>query len=123
MELHVEKSRHLSLDCTRIVAVLAVIMIHTAMGFVKFDSSSSSYIWGNIFDSIARAGVPLFVMVSGALLLDEKKKITSKKVVSKYILNIALVFISWSFVYIILISFAGSYIMSKIPGLRKLIRF
>ena len=52
-----ENSRSLALDSIRIVAVLAVIMIHTAMGFVKFDISSSSYMWGNIFDSLARVGV------------------------------------------------------------------
>ncbi len=101
MKLHVEKSRSLSLDCTRIVAVLAVIMIHTAMGFVKFDSSSSSYMWGNIFDSLARVGVPLFVMVSGALMLDEEKKISFEKVFSKYILNVAVLFICWSLIYMI----------------------
>ncbi len=101
MKSSTEKSRSLSLDCTRIVAVLAVVMIHTAMDFIKFDISSSSYMWGNIFDSFARAGVPLFVMVSGALMLDEEKEISIKKVFSKYILNIIFLFISWSFIYLI----------------------
>lgn len=101
MKLSTEKSRSLSLDCTRIIAVLAVIMIHTAMGFVKFDVNSSTYMWGNIFDALARVGVPLFVMVSGALMLDEEKTISFKILFSKYILNIALLFISWSIFYLI----------------------
>lgn len=101
MKLCAEKPRSLSLDCIRIIAVFAVIMIHTAMGFVNFDISSSSYMWGNIFDSLARAGVPLFVMVSGALMLNEEKKISVGKVFSKYILNVALLFVLWSFIYMI----------------------
>ena len=101
MKSGTEKSRSLSLDCTRIIAVLAVIMIHTVMGFVNFDISSLSYIWGNIFDSLSRVGVPLFIMVSGALMLDEKKKISVEKVFSKYILNIAFLFVLWSFIYMI----------------------
>lgn len=96
-----EKSRSLSLDCIRIVAVLAVIMIHTAMEFIEFDFGSLSYMWGNIFDSLARVGVPLFVMVSGALMLNEKKDIPVKKVFSKYIFNVGLLFVAWSFIYVI----------------------
>ena len=96
-----EKPRSLALDCSRIIAVLFVVMIHTAMHFVKFEINSLSYLYGNIFDGLARAGVPLFVMVSGALMLDEKKEIPVKKVFSKYILNVVLLFVSWSFIYMI----------------------
>ena len=73
------KERNSFLDITRIVAVLAVIMIHTSSGFVTlYDTSSIEFLWGNIFDSISRIGVPLFVMISGSLMLDEEKNITIK---------------------------------------------
>ena len=101
MNLCTEKHRSLSLDCIRIAAILAVIMIHTAMNFVSYDINSLAYMWGNIFDSLARVGVPLFIMVSGALMLDEEKDISVKRLFSKYILNIVLLFIVWSVIYMI----------------------
>ena len=85
--------------------MLCVLMIHTAMNFTEFDVETSSFLCGNIFDSIARAGVPLFVMVSGALMLDEKKQVTIKQVFSKYILNILILFILWSSFYASIIVF------------------
>ncbi len=99
MKSRMGKSRSLALDFIRIIADLAVVMIHTSMEFVKFDIDTSSYMWGNIFDALSRLGVPLFVMVSGALMLDEEKEVPVKKVFSKYILNIALLYISWSAIY------------------------
>jgi len=99
MNLCKDNTRSLSLDYIRILAILFVIMIHTTSDFIEFDTSSSSYLWGNIFDSMSRAGVPLFVMVSGALMLDEGKNITIKKIFSKYILNILFLFIIWSCFY------------------------
>lgn len=94
------KERNSFLDITRIVAVLAVIMIHTSSGFVTlYDTSSIEFLWGNIFDSISRIGVPLFVMISGSLMLDEEKNITIKSLLSKNIKNIVYLLIFWSVIY------------------------
>mgnify|MGYP002518752370 CR=1 FL=1 len=74
MKLSIDKSRNLSLDCVRIVAVLAIVMIHLSASYLNYGVSSPMFLWGNIFDGLSRVGVPLFVMVSGALMLDEKKR-------------------------------------------------
>ena len=69
------EDRKTSLDIIRIIAVCAVIMVHTCDYFLNnYNPSTSEFVFGNIFDSLSRIGVPLFVMVSGALMLDEKKK-------------------------------------------------
>lgn len=94
------KTRDSSLDITRIIAVLAVIMIHTSANFViSFKTSSIEFIWGNIFDSIARMGVPLFVMISGSLMLDENKDLQIKSLFLRNIKNIVLLLILWSAIY------------------------
>lgn len=91
--------KNLSLDLLRVIAILAVIMIHVSAQFVfASKGNSSQFIIGNIFDSISRCGVPLFVMISGALMLNEQKEITFKKIFKK-ILNTLLLLYLWSFVY------------------------
>lgn len=61
-------NRILSLDITRIVAVLAVVMIHSSARFITESKTAYEFTAGNIFDTIARIGVPLFIMISGALM-------------------------------------------------------
>ena len=71
--------RNYSLDIARIVAIMAVAMIHCSANFViHFNLFSTEFILGNIFDAASRVGVPLFLMISGALFLDERKDITLK---------------------------------------------
>lgn len=98
----IRTTRKLSLDTARIIAVMCVLMIHVAMNFVEFDINTSSFLCGNIFDSLARAGVPLFVMVSGALMLDEEKQLSTKIIFTKYIWNIIWLFFVWSCFYTII---------------------
>lgn len=94
------KERNISLDITRIIAVLAVVMIHTNVKFVtSYNTATPEFFWGNIFDSISRIGVPLFVMISGALMLDENRNISIKSLFLKNIKNIAFLLIFWSVLY------------------------
>lgn len=91
--------RIVSYDIIRIFAVLAVVMIHASSGFVAdFPARSANFVFGNILDSISRVGVPLFVMLSGALMLNENKDIPPKRMF-KYVLNIIVLIFSWSLLY------------------------
>lgn len=94
------KERNVYLDITRIVAVLAVIMIHISAEFVVCHNPKSiEFVWGNIFDSISRIGVPLFIMISGALMLDENRIITTKNLIFKNVKIAACLLVFWSAVY------------------------
>lgn len=53
----------------------------------------------NFYDSLVRFGVPVFVMISGALFLKPDKDIPVKKLYSKYIFRIVIAFVFWSFIY------------------------
>lgn len=67
------------LDVLRVIAIAAVIMIHVSASFVNFYNSSLDFALGNIFDSISRLAVPIFLMISGALMLNEEKEFNCKK--------------------------------------------
>ena len=56
--------RNFSLDIARIVAILAVVMIHCSANFVSYyQPFSNEFVIGNLFDSVSRIGVPLFLMI------------------------------------------------------------
>lgn len=111
--------RNISLDIIRIVAVLAVVMIHASADFVTcYDIGSTEFMWGNILDSISRIGVPLFVMVSGSLMLDEEKSISIKRILSHNIGNILFLLIFWSGFYSLWFSIAFPQIKGEALNLR-----
>lgn len=78
------KHRILSLDLSRILAILGVVAIHTE----NITASKTNYLGGlswwfaNTIHSLVVVSVPLFIMISGSLLL-RKKEITKKYVLKK----------------------------------------
>ncbi len=62
-------------DSTRVLAALAVVLLHTATPIVAGPVTLGSAAWwaGNLYDALGRWCVPAFVMVSGALLLAPHK--------------------------------------------------
>lgn len=114
--------RNYYLDLTRVVAVLAVVMLHTSAPFVtEYIPPAPEFLWGNIFDSMARLGVPLFIMISGALMLDENKDIKINTLFFKNIKNIVLLLLFWSAVYCVCYKVANPLITGKALSLRSII--
>ena len=75
-----KKSRIYSYDIIRIIAVLAVVTIHSSANLLtKCEFGSYNFTIGNLLDSISRLAVPLFLMISGALMLNEDRNIPAKK--------------------------------------------
>ena len=96
-----EKERALRFDIIRIVAIIMILMIHVSVLLVLFtpDTASPSFISANIINGIGRAGVPMFLMLSGALLLDEKRKFDTKKFYKKPFLTIVFLLVFWLLFY------------------------
>ncbi len=97
-----EKSnnRIVYLEILRVIGCLAVIMIHTASRYVTKDFGTFNFWVGNIFDGVARFGVPIFVMISGALMLSEDYNLTKEKLI-KHLKKMIIFFIFWSVIYCI----------------------
>lgn len=87
--------RKFYLDLLRVIAISAVVMIHVSADYVINPDNLIAFTIGNIFDSLSRLGVPLFLMISGALILDENKEFNCKK----KILSLLIPWFTWSFFY------------------------
>ena len=87
-------------DFLRIAACIAVIVIHvSAKKFAVVDIGSYSWFVFDVYNSFSRWGVPVFVMISGALFLDPDKKINLKSFYSKNLVRIITAFLFWSALY------------------------
>ncbi|MDH7564825.1 MAG: acyltransferase family protein [Candidatus Bathyarchaeota archaeon] len=102
-----QKEGELSLpvDLIRAYAMVLVLVLHAATEPVQIAdlmSPEGVTLWWttNIYDSIARPAVPLFVMLSGALLLQPAKLGEPLRVFFKKRLNrIGLPFLFWGAAY------------------------
>lgn len=79
------------------MAAFAVVAIHAgAKGWHNGDVHTFDWDINNIWSSLLRWCVAIFCMISGALFLDNDKKIKVKDLYSKNILRIAIAFLVWS---------------------------
>jgi len=107
------KDYNFSLDVIRTIGILGVVIIHTANSvFERPDFFSGISWWFSIvLDSAARICIPLFIMVSGYLLLkkDEKFAVTLKRILNR--LLIPLVF--WTaLIYVLGNPYSRTYIFT-----------
>ncbi len=89
--------RDVSVDLVKVVAIIGVLIIHTCGWNVAVGSGE--WIAGLFWGSISRASVPLFLMASGAVMLNTKKEISLKKLYSKNILRILAAMFFWGVAY------------------------
>ena len=76
--------RILYLDIIKIVSALMVILIHLmSIKWYVLDVSDPNIMILNILNAIARVSVPMFVMISGAMLLGEHKHYTFPQIFKK----------------------------------------
>ena len=95
------KSRLVHFDLMRIIACFFVIVIHIGICGQSKSWSSNSYntIISNFYGIISRWAVPCFVMLSGAMFLNQNREVPLKKLYGKYILRLAVSYVFWSVVY------------------------
>ena len=86
------------LDVLRVIACMAVVVIHASAPYAKQGVSLSNFWVGDILEGPARIAVPLFVMISGALMLDERHAFGREKLI-RHVKKLTLFFIFWSIVY------------------------
>lgn len=96
--LQTKPARVAYMDIMRILAAFAIVMIHASTEtWASSPIGSAAWNTMNFYDAISRWGVPVFVMISGALFLGREH--TYKKLFQKNILHILIVFIVWNLVY------------------------
>ncbi|WP_057894250.1 acyltransferase [Lacticaseibacillus brantae] len=70
------KERNVSFDLLKILACFLVIVNHSSAVFIQFSGLNSSWVLATVTFFIAKTAVPLFMMVSGALLLNRQRSYT-----------------------------------------------
>lgn len=89
-----------SFDILRIIAAFSVVVLHVSGQFIMaYPVGSTQFCISNFINSVSRFGVPIFVMISGAIFLSEEKTVTIPRIWSKNILRLLIVFLIWSFGY------------------------
>ena len=94
------KSRIVYLDLLRVLAVIAVIFIHTsAQHWSDNGISFNTWLVLNFWDCCVQWAVPVFIMISGAVFLNRDHEISIKKIYGVNIFRIAFAYVTWSFLY------------------------
>jgi len=92
--------RRLDLDFMRGIAIIAVIVIHCIAPIVTtHEVGSTSWIIGNVIDSAARWAVPLFVIISGGLLIKRSTYTDISQFYKKRLRRLFLPLIAWPVIY------------------------
>lgn len=96
------EDRYARLDSARWLAALAVVLLHSAALIVSDPAAHGRGAWlaANLYDSAARWCVPVFVMVSGALLLDPDKPHDARRFYSKRMARICAPLLFWTLFYL-----------------------
>lgn len=89
--------RDISIDLIKVIAIIGVVIIHSCdfSGPIASDNWLYSLLWR----TLSGASVPLFLMTSGAVMLDSKKEISLKKLYFKNMLRIFAAMVFWGVLY------------------------
>lgn len=111
------RTRNQAVDLVKTVAICAVIVTHvTAPAFGMGDVGSAPWLMALFWASVSHASVPLFLMASGALLLDPGRELTLRKLYTKNFPRLLIALLFWAVCYklFIMVLFGG---VSGVPGL------
>ena len=102
VELPNQKNRHIVwLDVVRFIAMFTVVCCHCADPFNFYPGTAPNIgeikLWGAIYGSVLRPCVPLFVMITGALLLPVRGDTSA--FYKKRIARVLYPFFIWSVIY------------------------
>ncbi|MBR5430392.1 MAG: acyltransferase [Firmicutes bacterium] len=87
------------IDLLKCLAIAGVMLIHTAANCFVYPIGSAAWLSGLFWGSIARGSVPVFLMCSGALLLDPGYDFSFRRFYTKNALRIVAALFFWSCVY------------------------
>src|SRR3972149_6991597 len=108
-------------DLLKILAIYAVIVIHTAAPYLILFETNGLYDWwaGNLYDSIARWCIPVFVMLSGLFLIDKYREETFRSFFAKRFTRVLVPLIVWSFIYFLWFMYLliGLYLLAPLLGI------
>jgi len=96
-----ENVRITSIDVARSISAIGVVWLHVAAGVVNVEASCANPRWwvGNVADSLSRWCVPVFVMVSGAVLIPRARQQHPWSFIKKRLPRIVFLTAAWTALY------------------------
>ncbi len=94
-----KSKRVLYFDVIRIIAIIGIIFCHSSVAYVVMDMGTPNFYISAFFDCFRDFSVPIFVMLSGALLIGKKDSLIT--FFKKRLSRIFIPFIFWVFISII----------------------
>lgn len=95
-----KRTRMIHYDLLRIVAAFSVVMLHSAAQFwYTLDIRSMDWMITNSYNAVFRFGVPIFVMISGAMFLDKTYTLDIKRLYKHNIFRMIVLYAVWSCIY------------------------
>ncbi len=95
-----KKDRVFYFDILRIIACFSVVMLHSsAMFWYDIPVDSTTWLVSNSWNALVRFGVPIFVMISGAIFLDGDRELDVRRLYTHNILRFAVMYVLWSLAY------------------------
>lgn len=92
-----EKGRIKYLDVLRVIAMAMVVMLHTG-AYYQATEMTATTVPLSLLIALSSCAVPLFFMISGALLLSPEYDLSVKRVLTK-LMKLIIVWIIWSALY------------------------
>ena len=87
-------------DILKCLGCICVVIIHTAsQSMSELYLYSFNWVSAVFWGSLCRFAVPVFLMVTGALLLDPGKKLTTSRIYERYFLRILICLLFWALMY------------------------
>ena len=99
--------RRLDCDLLRVLSMLGVVYLHTASGALR-QSIGSLWHFSNLVTSLATAAVPLFFMLSGALLLNQPQTASLHTLFRRRLPKLLVPLLAWSALVLLLMAAMGS---------------
>jgi len=118
----VNKERLLFADVTRAVAILMVILLHASALYFYQDGTPLRWHFANIINSFTRPAVPLFLMLSGALLLSPDKRESPLQFLAHQFGKILPSLFLWSVFYYLLGAYSAGVVFSFTAFIDGLVR-
>lgn len=102
-------NRQIELDLLRILAMFAVVMVHTCgMNTQDIMSGAVNRVILTVIPASLTWEIPAFVMISGRFFLDPERNVTMQRI-AKAVVRLCVAFISWNVVYQIYYILSGAY--------------
>lgn len=87
------------MDFLRALAITGVILIHVSAGGFSHPAGSFDWLSALFWGSVSRASVPVFLMLTGALMLDPGRQLTIRQLWLRKIPRLLAALLAWALIY------------------------